>query len=123
MTDDQPIRVQMTDRVWNGIYGCVDNAVVLAAEDCVPEELDDDPVVCVGTEIIEILSRPQRIAGTYDPSALDGMVSVTLRMHQWMFILDQGERDRPIYQQLGDEESLAIIRDARAAITTQLGIP
>jgi hypothetical protein len=122
MPDEELIRLQVTDRVWNAMYAAVDNAVDLAAGECDPDELDDDPIVSTGAETIEVLSRPRRIAEPDELQRSDGIVAVALPRHQWLFILDQSDRGEPIYERLGDEASLALIRDVRATITTQLGI-
>jgi hypothetical protein len=110
---DDPTTITMPERVWSGIYGDVDNAVQLAAED------DDEQTVDIGSEIMEEGSR--HLPG--DPSSLDNdrLVSVTLTRRQWQFVLDQNRQSTPIYESLGDEESLELGRAAEAIVSQHLG--
>jgi hypothetical protein len=117
MSDNEVITIRVPNRVWNGMSGEVENAIILAAED----GDEDGPVIDIGADILESSARQCRQAGVNESTPEDQMIAIALTREQWGFILDQGERSTS-YEELGDGDSLALIRDARAAITVQLAI-
>jgi hypothetical protein len=51
---------------------------------------------------------------------MDQVLTIRLRREQWQLALDALAHDDPIYERLGDQESLRLGREAHAAITRQL---
>ena len=51
---------------------------------------------------------------------MDQVLTIRLRRDQWQFVLDAVAHDDPVYQELGDLDSLRYGRDAREAISRQL---
>jgi hypothetical protein len=51
---------------------------------------------------------------------MEQVITISLRRDQWQLALDGIAADEPIYEDLGDLESLRLGRDAREAIIRQL---
>lgn len=112
---DDLISITMPDRVWNGIYGDVDNAINLAAE-----LGEDDEIIDIGSEIMETRVHP--VQAHADGSMADEQVSVTLTRAQWRFILNHNRESTPIYEYLGDDESVELGRLADLIVSQHLGV-
>ena len=112
---DDLISITMPARVWNGIYGEVDNTVNLAAESG-----EDDQIIEIGAEIME--TRVQDVPGHGDGSETDKHVSATLTRAQWRFILDHVRESTPIYEYLDNDESVELGRLADAVVSQHLGV-
>jgi hypothetical protein len=51
---------------------------------------------------------------------VDEVVTILLSREQWEFVLSCFERDTPVHEMLGDEESMGAGRDVLRAVRAQL---
>ena len=109
--DDDLVTLKMPARISAGIDAGVDNAVSTAAQN------GDEETVQVGLQI-------RRIGGDQVPwvndawPPMDQVISVRLTYAQWTFAADEARSNIPVYEELGDEVSAQLGRDALAVIVS-----
>ena len=107
--DDDLVTLDMPARIWAGIDAGVDNAISSAAEN------GDEATVEVGQQIRQAgWDQVPWISGAWPP--MDQVISIRLTMAEWMFAADEARHSIPIYDELGDDESARLGRDALAVI-------
>jgi hypothetical protein len=107
--DDDLVTLSMPARIWAGIDAGIDNAVSMAAQN------GDEATVQVGQEIRRAgWDQVPWVNGAW-PS-MDQMISIRLTQAEWTFAADDARDSIPIYEELGDEVSAQLGRDALAVI-------
>lgn len=110
MTD---IPLQLTARQWATVDANMDNAAQSAQD----EYLDPEPACAIreaGSKQVPWVGEDRQ----WPP--MDQVLTIRLRRDQWQFALASLADDDPVYQELGDLDSLRHGRDAREAISQQL---
>jgi hypothetical protein len=106
---EEPITLQMSARIWAGIDAGADNVVSLAAVD------GDEQVLRIGKAIRKAgWDQVPWVNGKWPP--LDQIISIRLTRVQWLFAADDARKSIAIYEELHDEESAQLRRDALAVI-------
>ena len=99
----------MPARIWAGIDAEVDNAISSAVEN------RDEATVEVGQRIRRAgWNQVPWVDGAWPP--MDQVISIRLTAAEWMFAAGEARRGIPIYEELGDDESAQLGRDALAVI-------
>lgn len=103
------VTLDMPARIWAGIDAGVDNAISLAAQN------GDDETVEVGQRIRQAgWDQVPWVNGEWPP--MDQVISIRLTAAEWMLAADEARHSIPIYEELGDDESARLGRDALAVI-------
>jgi hypothetical protein len=111
--DDDLVTLSLPAQIWAGIDGGVDNAVSTAAED------GDEATVQVGMQIRRTGGdQVPWVDGAWPP--MDQVISIRLTRAEWMFVAEEARSDIPVYEELGDEVSAQLGRDALAVIESAL---
>ncbi|GAA3682324.1 hypothetical protein GCM10022267_81340 [Lentzea roselyniae] len=106
---DEPVTLQMSARVWAGIDAGVDNVVSLAAQD------GDEQVMCIGQTIRQAgWDQVPWVNGDWPP--MNQIISIRLTRAQWRFAADEARKGIAVYQELHDDQSAQLCRDALAVI-------
>ncbi|MFD8494905.1 hypothetical protein [Amycolatopsis sp. NPDC059657] len=106
---DEPATLHMTARVWAGIDAGIDNVVSLAAVD------GDEQAVRIGRDIRQAgWDQVPWVNGDWPP--FDQIIAIRLTRAQWQFAADNARESIPIYEELQDEKSAQLCRDALATI-------
>jgi hypothetical protein len=106
---EEPITLQMSARIWAGIDAGVDNVVSLATVD------GDEQVVRMGRAIREAgWEQVPWVHGAWPP--MEQVISIRLTRAQWLFAADEVRKSIPVYEELDDEESAQLGRDALTVI-------
>jgi hypothetical protein len=105
----EPITLEMSARIWAGIDAGADNVVSLAAVD------GDEQALRIG-KAIRAAGRDQVpwVNGEWPP--LEQIISIRLTRAQWLFAADVARRGIAISEELHDEVSAQLCRDALAVI-------
>jgi len=107
--DEDLVTLNMPARIWAGIDAGVDNAVSTAAQN------GDEATVEVGQRIRQAgWDQVTWVDGDWPP--MDQMISIRLTVAEWRFAVDDARNSVPIYEELGDEMSAQLGRDALAVI-------
>lgn len=106
--------VQLTARQWATIDACMDNAV----KNAIDAASDPEPAQAIRQAGWD--QAPWVGQGRQWPP-MEQVLTIRLRRDQWQLALDALALDDPVYEQLGDEESLQLGRDAHVTVTGQLG--
>jgi hypothetical protein len=107
--DDDLVTLDMPARIWAGIDAGVDNAISLAAEN------GDEATVEVGQRIRQAgWDQVPWVKGAWPP--MNQVISIRLTVAEWMFAADEARHSIPIYEELGDDESARLGRDALIVI-------
>jgi hypothetical protein len=109
----QAVSLTLTSRQWATVDATMDNAGQTARD----VGKDPEPAARIrqaGWEQVPWVGR----AREWPPA--DQLIVITLGRAQWDMIVAQLIADDPVYGRLGDEDSVALGRDARSAITRQL---
>jgi len=105
----EPITLQMSARIWAGIDAEADNAVSLAAVD------GDERTLCIAQAIREAgWDQVPWMNGNWPP--MDQVISIRLTRAQWRFAADEARKSIVVCEELNDEESARLARDALAVI-------
>ena len=107
------IPLQLTARQWATIDAAMDNA---AHNDRDSFE-DPEPAQVIreaGWQQVPWVGQDRQWP------TMDQVLTISLRRDQWQLALDVLAADDPIYEDLGDLESLHLGRDARVAISRQI---
>ena len=107
------IPLQMTARQWATIDAAMDNAAHNARDSF------EDPGPAHGVREAGWQQVPW-VGQDRQWPPMDQVLTISLRRDQWELALDVLAADDPIYEDLGDLESLRLGRDAREAISRQL---
>ncbi|MCR3750519.1 hypothetical protein [Lentzea californiensis] len=108
---DEPVTLQMPARVWAGIDAGVDNVVSLAAED------GDEQAMYIGQTIRQAgWDQVPWVNGDWPP--MNQIISIRLTAAQWRFAADEARKSIAVYEELHDDESAQLSRDALAIIET-----
>ena len=107
------IPLQMTARQWATIDAAMDNAAHNARDSF------EDPEPAHGVREAGWQQVPW-VGQDRQWPPMDQVLTISLRRDQWELALDVLAADDPIYEDLGDLESLRLGRDAREAISRQL---
>jgi hypothetical protein len=106
---EEPITLYMPARVWAGIDAGIDNVVALAAVD------GEEQVVRMGLGIREAgWDQVPWVNGDWPP--MDQVITIRLTRSQWRFAADDARKSIPVYEELQDEVSARLNRDALAVI-------
>jgi hypothetical protein len=112
--DDDPVTLNMSARIWAGIDAGVDNAISLAAQN------GDEATVQVAQRIRQAgWDQVPWVNGGWPPP--EQVISICLAPAEWTFAADEGRHSIPIYEELGDETSAQLCRDALAVIESAQG--
>jgi hypothetical protein len=107
--DDDLVTLDMSARIWAGIDAGVDNAMSLAAPN------GDEATVQMGQRIRQAgWDQVPWVKGGWPP--MDQVISIRLSRAEWTFAADEARHSIPIYEELGDEVSARLGRDALAVI-------
>jgi hypothetical protein len=102
---DEPVTLQMPARVWAGIDAGVDNVVSRAAED------GDEQVMYIGQTIRQAgWDQVPWMNGNWPP--MTQIISIRLTRAQWRFAANEARQSIAIYEELHDDESAQLSRDA-----------
>lgn len=114
-TDDNGlVTVRLTARVWSGIDGGVDNAISLAAV------AGEEGVVAMGSGIRQAgWDQVPWVDGEWPP--MGQIIAISLAREQWIFAVDEARESLPVYEEIGDDESADLGRQAIVVITNALG--
>jgi hypothetical protein len=107
------IPLQLAARQWATIDAAMDNA----AQNARDSFADPEPAHAIreaGGQQVSWVGQDRQ----WPP--MDQVLTISLRRDQWQIALDVLAADDPIYEDLGDLESLHLGRDAREAISRQL---
>ena len=107
------IALQLTVRQWATIDATMDNAAHNARDSF------EDPEPAHGVREAGWQQVPW-VGQDRQWPPMDQVLTISLRRDQWELALDVLAADDPIYEDLGDLESLRLGRDAREAISRQL---
>lgn len=111
---DEPITIRLDAGIWSGIDGGMDNA----GQDAI--DLDDQPTQLVAQEIREAgWAQVPWVDGAWPP--MDQIIAITLTRAQWRFALNDALDSQPIYESLGDGQSVQLCEAAIRMITEALG--
>ncbi len=111
--DSEDVSLRLSARIWAGIDGDIDNVVSLAAVK------GDEEALRIGSAIRQAgWDQVPWIDGEWPPD--DQMIKITLTRGQWRFVVAESERSTPIYEELGDTESVELGREAVKTVTEQL---
>ncbi|KJK47732.1 hypothetical protein UK23_19465 [Lentzea aerocolonigenes] len=106
---DEPVTLQMSARIWAGIDAGVDNVVSLAAQD------GDEQVMYIGQTIRQAgWDQVPWVNGDWPP--MNQIISIRLTRAQWRFAADEARKSIAVYEELHDDESAQLSRDALAVI-------
>jgi hypothetical protein len=106
---EEPIALRMSARIWAGIDAGIDNVVSLAAVD------GDEQAVRFGQSIREAgWDQVPWVNGDWPP--MDQIISIRLTRAQWRFAAEDARKSISAYEELHDEESAQLSRDALAVI-------
>lgn len=107
--DDELVTLNLPVRIWAGIDAEVDNAVSSAAEE------GDEATVQQGQRIRQAgWDQVPWVGGAWPPR--DQVIPIRLDQADWTFAADKARRSIPIYEELGDEVSAQLGREALAVI-------
>ena len=107
------IALQLTVRQWATIDATMDNAAH-NARDSFEDPEPADSIRETGRQQVPWVGPDRQWP------AMEQVLTMSFRRDQWQFALEQLTADDPIYEKLGDLESLHLGRDAREAISRQL---
>ena len=106
---EEPITLQMSARIWAGIDASADNVVSLAAVG------GDEEALRIGKAIREAgWDQVPWVNGAWPP--MDEIISIRLTRAQWLFAADDARKSVAIHEELRDEVSAQLCRDALAVI-------
>lgn len=106
---DEPVALQMSARIWAGIDAEVDNVVSLAAEH------GDEQVVYIGQTIRQAgWDQVPWVNGDWPP--MNQIISIRLTRAQWRFAANEARKSIAVYEELHDDQSAQLSRDALALI-------
>ncbi|BEL06326.1 hypothetical protein Q0Z83_045170 [Actinoplanes sichuanensis] len=109
MRNDDPVTLDMPARIWAGIDAGIDNVISSEAEN------GDEAAVEVGLRIRRAgWDQVPWVNGAWPP--MDQVISIRLTVAEWTFAADEARHGIPIYEELGDDESAQLGRDALAVI-------
>jgi hypothetical protein len=114
LTDVTEVPIQLTARQWATVDAIMDNAAKSAVD---VYSSDPEPARALrqaGWDQVPWVGERRE----WPP--MDQVLTIRLRRDQWEFALAALAHDDPIYEELGDQQSLRLGRDAWAAITRQL---
>ena len=106
---EEQITVRMAARIWAGIDARADNVASTAAVD------GDERTLRFAQAVREAgWAQVPWVNGNWPP--LDRVISIRLTRAQWRFAADEARKSIAIYEELHDEESARLGRDALAVI-------
>jgi hypothetical protein len=106
---DDPVTLVLPARTWSGMDGGVDNAVSEAAVE------GDEATVSTGSAIRQAgWDQVPWVDGEWPPDEQE--IEITLTRAQWAFVRNVNVEDLPVYEELEDEESAQLCRDALAVL-------
>jgi hypothetical protein len=106
---DDLVTLDMPARIWAGIDASIDNAISLAAPN------GDEATVQLRQGIRQAgWDQVPWVNGAWPP--MDQLISIRLTQAEWTFAADEARHSIPIYEELGDEVSAQLARDALAVI-------
>ncbi|MFC4063342.1 hypothetical protein [Actinoplanes subglobosus] len=106
---DDVVALDMPTRIWAGIDAGIDNVISSAAGN------GDEAVVEVGQRIRKAgWDQVPWVNGAWPP--MDQVISIRLTVAEWMFAADEARHAIRLYEELGDDESAQLGRDALAVI-------
>ena len=107
--DEDVVALNMPARIWAGIDAGIDNVISTAAQN------GDEATVEVGQRIRQAgWDQVPWVDG--DWPAMDQVISIRLTVAEWRFAADEARSSVPIYEELGDEVSAQLGRDALTVI-------
>lgn len=105
----ESITSQMSARTWASIDAEADNAVSLATVD------GDERTLRIAQAIREAgWNQVPWVNGSWPP--MDQVVSIRLTRAQWRFAADEARKSIAVYEELHDEQSAQLAREALAVI-------
>jgi hypothetical protein len=109
MPAEEPVTLRMSARVWAGIDAGIDNVMSTAAV------AGDERTLSIGRAIREAgWAQVPWMDGNWPP--MDQIIAIRLTRAQWRFAADEARRSIAIYEELHDEESAQLKRDALALL-------
>jgi hypothetical protein len=111
LTQAELITIDMQVRTWQGIDGEMDNVSQTSYEDGDEER---------GDLALSVREAGWQAAPGHDWPPDDHTISVTLDRARWAFIVECINASTPIYESLGDDESVDLGRKALTAIEAKL---
>jgi hypothetical protein len=106
---EEPITLRMTARIWAGIDASVDNVVSLAVV------VGDEQAASIGQAIREAgWDQVPWMNGNWPP--MDQIISIRLTRARWQFAADEARKSVVVCEELHDDESAQLSRDALALI-------